>query len=1063
MELENGSPSTSRDAEITFVPRSKSSDVLKKESAFCSHDVKRASSHFNSLKQWGKNRLRAINRLSSNSDDTSKSFKYKANSSDIDDFNVLEAINRKQKKLNEKDRKLSQERKPSYSSSERSLNLNSSISGVSGNAVSTVTIPSALPVKLREPSAALRRHRRTGLGNKDEPHSSSGNWSASSESGRTSIGSEITTTTTHPKSSASSTSLNHHLNHPTTSSSGPPSSIISRRRFLNTSASSSMSEGTATPDLQMFDHDEGENSSVYSCDTEGYYTSFHVDSGLKTLKEEDSMTPVHSSMALSSTNSFESSGNQTVLSPENEYELFGKGSTTTSSSAGTVCTAVLTNECERNGPIVPERKSSLTKLNRSGSSNSSGNLERSYSTSTVGSTLEKGGTIKRNGVLLQKEVVAIVHQDKIIKRIESPDSGNNTSSSPVDSISSPTNHNVRAYSEFECSESSDLECVERTERIRVKTTINTSRIPSMCVITPTPSDDDEGSSNFKSSKNEEIKIKGNLLNLNMETGYATVMPQEIKKEISRKVSPLLPLNTMLGKLRGVLQPLKKSPNKETSSPIYDTVGDYVTIADVRTPIKKATSSNGVYYSNEVLKRNLATVLSGNLTDETEYVSLNELPCNMRSESNLLAIQENEKVDNLNENIGGESGNKNKGALVKLDAQGKVIYSSDSLKRKKGAYTTFSPGPCVKEEQSSTTTTPTSPIVVELEQKKSISSPFLSGSGVKNRKAGNIRPVVVQRPVKSDDISIPNQIDQKHLQQIATTSSESPLINTIKSEIQMSTNNNNNNRIPLNPNLTGYNTNTTIRGAYVNIQDAAPLRNGPPVYSPPSPTRAAAILLQQQEGKENDTIITQKSPSQAPKIVNYTSKLSSKCSAMVMKEDELLSENIDPNTMKQQVKRSNSYRMAAIYADPNTKTDLSQTKESLNRLKLSGSFVCDENGLKYSNISKVVTRSFEHLMEEFTKSTNSIISTDISLNESLNIESSESLSSYPLSVSKIIDLNEFMTDSPFDEVMELPCSKKVPLPFHLASPSPSKVTLPFDSNQHRARFLKDIKQFDTEIW
>lgn len=1060
MELGNGSPSTSRDAEITFVPRSKSSDVLKKESAFSSHDVKRASSHFNSLKQWGKNRLRAINRLSSNSDDTSKSFKYKANSSDIDDFNVLEAINRKQKKLNEKDRKLSQERKPSYSSSERSLNLNSSISGVSGNAVSTVTIPSALPVKLREPSAALRRHRRTGLGNKDEPHSSSGNWSASSESGRTSIGSEITTTTTHPKSSASSTSLNHHLNHPTTSSSGPPSSIISRRRFLNTSASSSMSEGTATPDLQMFDHDEGENSSVYSCDTEGYYTSFHVDSGLKTLKEEDSMTPVHSSMALSSTNSFESSGNQTVLSPENEYELFGKGSTTTSSSAGTVCTAVLTHECERNGPIVPERKSSLTKLNRSGSSNSSGNLERSYSTSTVGSTLEKGGTIKRNGVLLQKEVVAIVHQDKIVKRIESPDSGNNTSSSPVDSISSPTNHNVRAYSEFECSESSDLECVERTERIRVKTTINTSRIPSMCVITPTPSDDDEGNSNFKSSKNEEIKIKGNLLNLNMETGYATVMPQEIKKEIPRKASPLLPLNTMLGKLRGVLQPLKKSPNKETLSPIYDTVGDYVTIADVRTPIKKAIPSNGIYYSNEVLKRNLATVLSGNLTDETEYVSLNELPCNIRSESNLLAIQENEKIDNLNESNGGESGNKNKGALVKLDAQGKVIYSSDSLKRKKGAYTTFSPGPCVKEEQSSTTTTPTFPIVVELEQKKPISSPFLSGSGVKNRKAGNIRPVVVQRPVKSDNISVPNLIDQKHLQQIATTSSESPLINTIKSEIQMSTNNNN--RIPLNPNLTGYNTNTTIRGAYVNIQDAAPLRNGPPVYSPPSPTRAAAILLQQQEGKENDTIITQIPPSQAPIIVNYTTKLS-KCSTMIMKEDELLSENIDPNSMKQQVKRSNSYRMAAIYADPNIKSDLSQTKGSLNRLKLSGSFVGDENSLKYSNISKVVTRSFEHLMEEFTKSTNSIISTDISLNESLNIESTESLSSYPLSVSKIIDLNEFMTDSPFDEVMEFPCSKKVPLPFHLASSSPSKVTLPFDSNQHRARFLKDIKQFDTEIW
>lgn len=27
-----------------------------------------------------------------------------------------------------------------------------------------------------------------------------------------------------------------------------------------------------------------ETSSVYSCDAEGYYTSFHIDSGLKTLK-----------------------------------------------------------------------------------------------------------------------------------------------------------------------------------------------------------------------------------------------------------------------------------------------------------------------------------------------------------------------------------------------------------------------------------------------------------------------------------------------------------------------------------------------------------------------------------------------------------------------------------------------------------------------------------------------------------------------------------------------------------------------------------------------------------
>lgn len=584
--------STFRDNEIAIAPRSKSSDVLKKD--LLSTDAKRSSYNFNSLKQWGKSRLRMINRLSSGANELNH-LKTKQNPDDIDDFNVLEAINRRQKKINEKDRRSSHERKPSYSSSERSLNISST--STQPPAVIPPETAASNIVRMREQTALLRRQRKHGGHSKEEPHSSSGNWSASSESGRTSIGSEITSTTAHPKSSASSTSLSHQTHH---SSSGPPSSIISRRRFLNTSASSSItSEGTATPELLPYDnfHDEGETSSVYSCDTEGYYTSFHVDSGLKTLKEEESLTPMQSSMALSSTNSFESSGNQTVISPENEYELFGKGSTTTSSSAGTVCTAVLSHY----GPSVPERKSSL---NRS-SSTSSGTLERSYSTSTVGSTLEKSGTIKRNGVLLQKEVAALVHQETILSRIDSPDSGHNTSSSPVDSNSSPTNQNVRLYAEFECSESSDLECVERTERIREKTTINIGRIPSICAITPSPSDDDEVAKKVV----QEIKIKNNVLNVNHDTGYATVM---IPPKISRKTSPLLPLNNMLDKLRGVLHPLKKSPNKENNPPISVAVVDeYVTISEAQQTPKRKANTNGIYYSsNDVLKRNLATVLSG---------------------------------------------------------------------------------------------------------------------------------------------------------------------------------------------------------------------------------------------------------------------------------------------------------------------------------------------------------------------------------------------------------------------------------------------------------------------
>lgn len=118
---------------------------------------------------------------------------------------------------------------------------------------------------------------------------------------------------------------------------------------------------------------------VYSCDTEGYYTSFHMDSGLKTLKEEEigsgfslPPTPLHSTSALSNCSSGRGSASLAQLTAESEYELFGKGSTsTTASSAGTVCTTLLADHSRggdnslgsdrslSKGPTVPERKSSL--------------------------------------------------------------------------------------------------------------------------------------------------------------------------------------------------------------------------------------------------------------------------------------------------------------------------------------------------------------------------------------------------------------------------------------------------------------------------------------------------------------------------------------------------------------------------------------------------------------------------------------------------------------------------------------------------------------------------------
>lgn len=671
----------------------------------------------------------------SRSNDSSKS-------NDLDDANIYETVTMKRKRSVEREKKML-----SCSSSEKS-----SISVP----VSTSPVMD-LAVKLRE-SSAQRRLRRTG-GNKDEPHSSSGNWSASSESGRASIGSEITSTTTNPKSTTSAATSSNSLH--------PPSSVNSRRRYnINTSTSGSVtSEGTLTPDIIHDLHEDGETSSVYSCDTEGYYTSFHMDSGLKTLKEEESpVTPIHCTSAFSHSDS----GN--TMSAENEYELFGKGSTsTTTSSAGTVCTTLRAAGSSRSlslGPAVPERKSSLSKLSNKSAESS---LERDGGS-------DKTGTVKRSPASHKATVVAVVHKHK--QGDISPDSGHNTSSSPIESINSP--NGVRSGSEFEFSESSDMEGPDRIERIRVKTAINSSRIPSMCVITPQHSDDESVKShNFDSvqrmnennlnlnvpelgSKNAnrpklELSLKPHeidpdiikstntadkpsstttpkivvtpvngtanklqLINVNPQSGYATVetinLPLESKKETSiparnvRAPSPsggtvtvtvtvkepspklqsqpifkarLLPLNNMFGKLKTNISNFahrrerSKSPNKSAS---FD-AGEYVTIADVRNNNEKKAS----YPNDGDVNRNLKTVLSGKVRErETEYVSLNELPCN---------------DENAQSPVNSLERTKRQGARVTLDADGKVIYSSDSLKRKKGAHTTFEPGPYVKKNNS----------------------------------------------------------------------------------------------------------------------------------------------------------------------------------------------------------------------------------------------------------------------------------------------------------------------------------------------------------------------------
>jgi hypothetical protein len=112
-------------------------------------------------------------------------------------------------------------------------------------------------------------------------------------------------------------------------------------------------------------------------------------------------------------------------------------------------------------------------------------------------------------------------------------------------------------------------------------------------------------------------------------------------------------------LPGRKQQPKSSLNQEAiqQQQMLET-GDYVTIADVRNNNEKRLQRHTTYANADLFKR------------DAEYVSLSELP---------------KKPDSTLDR-------RRQGARVTLDSEGKVVYSSDSLKRRKGAHTTFIPGP-----------------------------------------------------------------------------------------------------------------------------------------------------------------------------------------------------------------------------------------------------------------------------------------------------------------------------------------------------------------------------------
>ncbi|XP_043651970.1 serine-rich adhesin for platelets isoform X1 [Drosophila teissieri] len=791
--------------------RSKSSDILKKESAALPYDKGKSTlTRLNSLKQWGRNRFKFMQRTGELGDQLDTSGCSSQNSSaekadshhgspagesskrDIDDECVVHHL-----VAQKSESRFSHERKPSYSSSEKSISVSSS-GQLRGRLQLSSGPMAAAHVKMRE-TATLNRQRRNGLhalaGKEEQPHSSSGNWSASSESGRASIGSEITM---QPKSSASSTSLNVSSFQPGGVGSGPPSSMLSRRRFLNTSASSSVtSEGTATPELQAEagaypGHLDDETSSAYSCDTEGYYTSFHMDSGLRTLKEEEPSpmpgTPLQTSLHTSSY-SFGSQSNQTVLNAESEYELFGRGSTsTTTSSAGTVCTALMSGAAS--GPDVPERSSSLGKhsgQSRSQSTSaSSSTLERSYSSSTIGSTLERTGTIKRN-----------------VKT--SPTKGGGE----VSEMDGQQEQDQQQQLEF--SESSDLEGVERIERIKQKTAISSKRIPSMCIITPTTSDDDEHQANDPNRTLTSLTIDVDHEEQDEDEAEQKTPTNSKDHNLNElKQTPTKALSGMFEKLRVKLVPGKSSPAKNQIQPkpanasavnddeLYDLAGEYVTIADISNNnnnnkhIGRRNTGMGIYYSNDIVSKRVEPSTSA----VSEYVSLNELPQHLRrhavssrssppAESEACAQQQlpvepaaatsqppplppGGRTQGVGEGvpmyaeIGELSEEKPLASManrrLRPNAEGKLVYDSDSLKRRKGAHTTFAPGPYVKETESALHSAESAAAAVASSQDSGASGAISSTKSAKlllltsgglisgNRKVANVRPIVAKSPL-----------------------------------------------------------------------------------------------------------------------------------------------------------------------------------------------------------------------------------------------------------------------------------------------------------------------------
>ena len=396
-----------------------------------------------------------------------------------------------------------------------------------------------------------------------------------------------------------------------------------------------------------------DTGSVYSCDAEGYYTSFHIDSGLKTLREGHSDASLNLSNVLASgasrlssvsnnNNSSSNSNNHNNSGSvaENEYELFGRGSTsTTTSSAGTViyresaaaavAVVAVVVEKRKKSSTPPEppprnRDSVLTVINLHDTALDD---EKKVATTTT--------VTADNGLLSAAE--------------------SNEIEAALNDLRSSGSDRTIDVTEPESETESD-------ERFKHKTQI--SAVPSMCVVTPPPSDDESVRSSTSTSVSLESHIQAAFLQ------HVVAVPSTVPTP----------------------KPQQQQQQQQTTAPRVNLMDcpPQAIHCDAQIVIKASVVKGGV---------------NGMLHAEGGLVSLNELP------------------PSLEPNVGGGGGNSNgnetaassscessrssslerkrrQGARVTLDSQGKVVYSSDSLRRSRkptGAQTTFEPGPHVRTD------------------------------------------------------------------------------------------------------------------------------------------------------------------------------------------------------------------------------------------------------------------------------------------------------------------------------------------------------------------------------